>query len=183
MNRGNITKEIEEYIKWLSHNATEAHRIYPVWLNRLYKHLGKNLEELTLGDVKSFISKIHQYRPPHLKKYSEASINNCRVILRSFFIYLSRRGYKTINPYKIGIKRVEPKVDAINLEQYKELLRSLELNSLTHRQAVKFKTQNELILRLMWETGARVGEICKIQMRDIELRNRCAYIESGRNKH
>ena len=171
-----MNKQTEEYISkylsWLSKNAPKARKIYPVWLRRFARYTNKGISEIDDSDVANFIKDINVFKPPHLSEYSENSINNCKLALRAFFTYLERRGIPTPNIEMIRVKRRQASRPDLRYEDYQRILITLSAHNSVRA------LRDELVIRLLWETGARVLELCNLRIHDLDIRSNCAYIKN-----
>ncbi len=87
------------------------------------------------------------------------------IALRKFFEFFNRQGYKVLNYQLIPIPKREynpPRV--ATEEEYGKLLKVIPKSSKDPRHI-----RNLAIVKMLWDTGARVGELMSLNMEDIKL--------------
>lgn len=98
--------------------------------------------------------------------------------LRKFFEFLRLQGHNVLNEELIPIPKKNYKIPRVaDEENYKKLLAVIptETNDPRH-------IRNLAILNLLWDTGARNGEILSLNIGDIDLVNKKALIRTEKNK-
>ncbi len=110
--------------------------------------------------------------------YKPRSIKRKIATLKSFFCFLEQEEYIPVSPFrKLRLK----------LDRIKNLPRTLSLSSVTqlfnniyHQKSNIVKTSREYleisrdiaVLEVLFSTGIRVSEICKLLKRDVDLKNK-----------
>jgi site-specific recombinase XerD len=103
-------------------------------------------------------------------------ISKC-MALKKFFEFCNLRGWRVLNENLIPIPQKEYKIPRVATpEEYKKLLNIIPKN--TDPRNVR----NEAIIRLLWDTGARNGEILALDMDDLDLVNNKALIKTEKEK-
>lgn len=80
---------------------------------------------------------------------------------RQFFVFLQKHGYQSLNPDfipKVKLEFVEPRV--ASEDEYKKILEVIPERGM-------FNIRNRAMIRLLWDTGVRNGELVAFNMRDI----------------
>ncbi len=97
--------------------------------------------------------------------------------LKKFFEFCNLRGYRVLNENLIPIPQKQYKIPRVaTKEEYKKLLDVIPKN--TDPRNIR----NEAIIRLLWDTGARNGEIMALDMDDLDLVNNKALIKTEKAK-
>lgn len=125
------------------------------------------VSELTLDILENYIATLHQSYKPKTAKRKIASI-------KAFFHYLEYKNIIDINPFhKLLIKFREPVIlpKVIPLHTIEELLRTIyqqHANARTKYQKCK-TLQDIAIVELLFSTGIRISELCKLRRADVDL--------------
>ncbi len=111
------------------------------------------------------------------KKYSQTSINRCLSTLRSFYNYLLREELVKENLF----------LDVKNLKEPKKLPKFIDDEAIiTVLESIDTSTdlgyRNHLILELLFATGLRVGELCNLQVNDLDFSNKMIKVKGKGNK-
>jgi integrase/recombinase XerC len=97
---------------------------------------------------------------------------------RKFFEYLTLTGHKTISPDLIPIPRTEFRIPrVIDEDCYKKLVSSIPKQSKDSRHI-----RNLAIVNLLWDTGARIGEVMTLNVEDLDLVNKKALIRTEKSR-
>lgn len=108
---------------------------------------------------------VRQYRLYLNRKGLKKKTQNYHLIaLRSFLKYLAKKGVKSLAPERIELAKTgERQVDFL---RYEELVRLLEAT-----KGSSFKSlRDRAILELLFSTGLRVSELCRLDREDIDLK-------------
>lgn len=165
-----MERRIDEFIGWKSTYAKVAPLTYRLHLKRFASFLkNKPIEKVELEDVVSF-----EY---HLRKsYSLANVAYSMLVIKNFFQFLLRRGIKTVDPWFIRVPRHDPNPHP-TLDRY-EFERMLSIPDETKF----FGLQVKLILRLLWDTGMRLGELVSLNIDAIDSKIKMASIVTEKNR-
>ena len=109
---------------------------------------------------------VRQFRLYLNRKGLKKKTQNYHLIaLRSFLKYLAKKGVKSLAPERIELAKAgERQVDFL---RYEELVRLLDAP-----QGSSFKSlRGRAILELLFSTGLRVSELCRLDCEDIDLKN------------
>ncbi len=137
----------------------------------LFYHNG-GIEAVTLKTISDFLNLLKDLG------YQQNTFIPIAMALRKFFEYANRRGWTTIDPFFIPIPRKEFNIPRVADEETYGKLLAVNIDE-RHPERV---LRNRLIIRLLWETGARVGEICELDRDDIELGANSAMIRTEKNR-
>lgn len=100
------------------------------------------------------------------------------IALRKFYEYWAGRDYDVLNYHLIPIPRREyspPRV--ATFEEYSKLLSIIPEETKDHRHI-----RNRAIINLLWDTGARVGEIASLNVEDLNFKERQAVIRTEKTR-
>lgn len=151
-----------------THTRTTGNR-YPVHLRRFDRHCKKTIKRLTLNDVISFYNALER------KKYSNANISYSMTVIKSFVAFYSAQGICKINPKLIKIQKPTTNPHyTIKRGEYETMLSSLRDDEL-------WDVQRKLVIRMLWETGVRVSELCALNVSDMSSTEPKAMIVTRKN--
>lgn len=98
--------------------------------------------------------------------------------LRKFFEFMRLRGFTTLNEELIPIPRKQYKIPRVaDEENYQKLVNFIPAESRDPRHI-----RNLAIVNLLWDTGARNGEVCALEISDIDTENKKALIRTEKNR-
>lgn len=139
---------------------------YNMALRDMLYTINKNIKDITEDDVFLYLSKIK-----NVKKISNVTLDNKRRIFSSFFNWCELKGYVSCNVVK--------KISAIKKEQKKKESYTDEeleiLKKYASSQSNELKRKRDLaLLELLYSTGARVSEVSRLNISDIDFNNKTA---------
>ncbi len=147
---------VEDFIEDLIAEGISKHRIYSyvLWIRKALKVVNKKLDSWDKKDVR----KVLNYYKEDLEsgKITENSMVELKKTLKKFFKWLGSE--ETVNWFSIG--KYETKVtpqDLISEEEFHRMMNSC-MNS-----------RDRAMLSLLYETGARIGEIGAMRIKDISF--------------
>jgi site-specific recombinase XerD len=164
---------IDEFTNWRTFkiNGTTTRgndkdlRLFSVFLRN------PHIEDITLNDVMEYLNLMKEMGWAH-----NSFVSKC-MAYKKFFEFCNLRGWKVLNENLIPIPQKEYKIPRVaTKEEYKKLLDVIPKN--TDPRNVR----NEAIIRLLWDTGARNGEILNLDMEDLDLVNNKALIKTEKAK-
>lgn len=163
-----LKQAIDKYLEWKSTYTNKAPATYRLHLGRFEKFVKKDLEHITLEDVILF--------QLHLKSiYSLANVAYSMIIIKNFFDFWRRQREACVDPYLIKIPRFIPNSHApIYHDEFVDMDKSLGEGDFE-------EVEKKVILRLFWETGMRVSELCDLNISDIETKRRATTIVTKKN--
>lgn len=110
--------------------------------------------------------------------YKHNAICKKTLAYRKFFKWLNDRGYPVLPPSSIPKMRQEatmPRV--VTEEEYKKLLKAIPPEKKKYCYL-----RDQAIIRLLWDTGARVGEISSLNIPDCNLEEMKAVIKTEKSR-
>ena len=151
-----MEKLIQEYLNWKGIHAPRASINYRIWLYRFITVCGvKDLQEYATNDVVRY----HDWLQT---RYSSYSIQFATVAIKNFFQYCTDSKLNCISPTFIKIPRVNAKSHrAITEKEFNRVISIIPSND--------FRSLRDLVIvRLLWDTGMRVSELCDLNLSDID---------------
>jgi site-specific recombinase XerD len=170
-----ISKKVSEFLENLEVERGSSPltiRNYKHYLSRFVNWLTKEGVRLELRDINPEI--VRQYRV-YLSRLpgSRGEGNMSRktqgyhaIALRSFLRYLIKNDFSVMSPDKIDLPKVsERQVKFLNGEQVDRLLNAPSLSTIGGKR-------DKAILEILFSTGLRVSEVCKLNRDSIDLERR-----------
>lgn len=158
----------EEYLEKLKEEGLIRNRkegtiqTYTGNINKFLNWVNKNPKELTLDDCKNYIWDLRMNC-----KCSTQHCNGVNSALKFFFRYVLRKSWdQDVVPRMIN-DIVLPK--AISLEEVKQLIDTATL------------IRNKAIIALLYSSGLRVSELCRLEFDDIYFSTNQVHIRGSKN--
>ena len=150
-----MQEKIIEYLEWKGTYAHRASINYKIWLLHFVKVCGdKAIESYTTSDV----VKYHRWLEIN---YSSYSVQYAIVIIKNFFMYFKLNNCHCLSPALIRIPRIHIKSHrAITEDEYNKLIDIIPVNEFTF-------LRDSIMIRLLWDTGVRVSELCDLDIAQI----------------
>lgn len=148
-------KNIKLYLDWKATYTRRAYQNYGNWLIKLEKYAGKNIDDVEIKDIIGFRNWLED------NNYQPKSIELSMIIVKNYFKFWRLNGKNCLSPDLIRIKKtVANSYQPISFEEYCLLMACIEINDF-------WDFQKLIIIRLLFETGVRVSELCDINITDI----------------
>ena len=132
-----------------------------------------DLRAITIDDILCYLKDLLE-----IKKLHPNGIITRTTAIRRFFEYSRKRQWTSLDETLIPIPRPQfsiPRV--IDEESYQKLINIIP-QSLTDCRHIR----NRAIVNLLWDTGARCGEICSLNVDSLDLKNKKAVIRTEKNR-
>lgn len=136
-------------------------------IDTLFKKLSKKVTEISTNDLRFYLSEYQE-----VKNSSKVTIDNIRRIFSSFFSWLEDEDYILKSP----VRRIH-KVKTAKI--IKEILSDEEIEIL--RDNCK-EIRDLTLIEILSSTGIRVGELVKINRKDIDFHERSCIVTGKGNK-
>ena len=131
-----------------------------------------DIVKVTLNDVMDYLNGVIELG------WDPNSLMPRCMALRKFFEYLRLRGFTTLNEELIPIPRKQYKIPRVaDEENYKKLVEIIPAKTNDPRHI-----RNKAIINLLWDTGARNGELLSIDIADVDLEKKKALIRTEKNR-
>jgi len=138
-------------------------------IGQLITYLGDcDPAEVSLDDLRRFLA---DYRTGHKPK----TVYNAWVAIRSFWRYLSERGYENIALRLTKPRHPSPPVNVPTQEDIRRLLAACEYTAPSQGRRAPFRMRRptakrgKALLMLMVDTGMRLGEVAALKVGDVDL--------------
>ncbi len=164
-----LNDAITQYLNWKATHTNKAVVNYKLHLKRFKEFLNnKGVGEITLSDVVEF-------QELYKKRYASANVAYAITILKNFFQFLQANKIDSVNPLLIKTAKFIPKSHAaVSEEEFQKMDSLLKENDF-------WELQRKVIIRLLWETGMRVSELCDLNVSDIDVRQMKVMIRTKKN--
>lgn len=165
-----LSKAIIHYLAYKqTHTKEGTVKTYSQQLSMFLEFLGdKEIEEIKIDDVVSYTAYLKS-------KYSIATVAFEMIILRGFFLYFKRQSIQVIDSSLIRVPRFIAKShESLTYDEFQRL--DSVYSDLTYEEA-----QRKLMIRLLYETGVRVSELCDLKLCDIDSNNPFTIIETKKS--
>lgn len=136
-------------------------------IEALFNKLGKNISEISTNDLRMYLS---EYQSKN--NSSKVTIDNIRRIFSSFFSWLEDEDYILKSP----VRRINKVKTA---QTVKEILTDEEIEKLRDNTN---NIRDLSIIEMLSSTGMRVGELVKINRKDIDFQERSCIVTGKGNK-
>lgn len=154
-------------------------KYYKETVTAFVEYVDKHLSDVTSQDIRNYLSFVQQ-----TTSSSNATIDNLRRNLNTFFNTISNEGYIQSNPMakikKIkSAKKVKKPFTEIEIEKMRN-----ELSNLPERTPSQqlFKYQDQALFELLLSSGIRLRECIQLNKEDIDLENRTFMVLGKGNK-
>ncbi|MGH9901200.1 MAG: tyrosine recombinase XerC [Pyrinomonadaceae bacterium] len=171
-----------EHLRYERNVSEHTLRNYAIDLGQFYDHLAPadprsgarrefDIRQIDHITIREWLSALHTAQ----KK--KTSIARKLATLRTFFQFLIREGVVETNPAKlVSTPRLEKKLP--NHLSVEEMVRFIE----TPDVETDLGKRDRAILELLYGTGVRVSELTKLDVHDIDFRNKLARVMGKRRK-
>lgn len=130
------------------------------------------IEEVTLHHVMDYLNGMEEMG------WDRNSFVGKTMALRKFFEFWRLQGYQSVNEELIPIPDKEPKLPRVaDEEHYRKLVAAIPAQSNDPRHI-----RNMALVNLLWDTGARNGELCMLNVSELDTENKRALIKTEKSK-
>lgn len=134
------------------------------WFSTTQPH--KSLEDLDLPTVRRFRVFLASRVDAHGMTIKRVTQNYYVIALRSFLKFLIKNDHKTLEPTKIDLPKTESRsLKFLEREQIEHLVTSVDTSK-------EEGMRDRAILELLFSTGLRVSELCKLNHQQVNLERR-----------
>ncbi|MEP6706746.1 MAG: tyrosine recombinase XerC [Pyrinomonadaceae bacterium] len=169
----NYASDLEQFLEYLSPAENKPGEKTPAkrTSSQKRKRSEPNLNQIDHITIREWLSRLHT---AHKKK---TSIARKLAALRTFFQFLVREGVLEQNPAKlVATPRLEKKLPVhLSIE---DAVRFIE----TPDNETNLGKRDRAILELLYATGVRVAELTKLNLHDIDFRNKLLRVTGKRRK-
>lgn len=131
------------------------------------------LEDLDISHVLWYLKELESLG------WKPNGINLIGLALRKFFEFCHLRGHEvSFNEALIPLKEKTFNIPRVtNIDTFKKLLKQIPDESTDSHHL-----RNRAILLMLWDTGLRVSELLSLDIQDLELKQRTAYIKTAKSR-
>lgn len=168
-----LIEAIEQFRRWRQFkNKPDSSRGYVMDLKILCLCLhNPDIEKIGLDDILNHMRDMQAYGWEHNTFIRKACA------FRKFFEFFRLQGLKVLDPLLVPLPDKKYKLPRVATEdQYQEIIKAIPVND--HSRNIR----NLCLVKLLWDTGARSGEICSLDTADLDLDNMKAIIRTEKNR-
>lgn len=153
------------YLKYLKNYSDYTVISYKKDVSQYLDFLKNNnikLDSITKDEIVSFFKDLYD------KNISKKSLRRKVSAIRHYYRFLIRENYLNKNPF-LNIKTAKPE------KTYPKVLYLKEVNALFEanlKRDDKLKIRDQAILELLYSSGMRVSEVCKLNLQDLDFKER-----------
>jgi len=166
-----MKEDIKEYLDWKGIHSPKASITYKNWLEYLVDFCGeKRLEEYRITDITNY----QMWLKDH---YASYTLEYATVVLKNFFQYFRDQNRNCLSPSLIKRKKGSPKSHrAIEETEFQKIVSVIPQDD--------FRSLRDLlIIRLLWDTGVRVSELCDLDVSQINSNKSETVIATKKTTH
>jgi site-specific recombinase XerD len=168
-----FAEAIEKFTKWRVFKVKEATtKGYDLILKQFCLYVRNcDIERVRLEDVISWFTLLKTLQWQHNSFITKAQA------LRKFFEFYKMQGYRVLEPNLIPLPSKEYRIPRVATEEnYRKLLSAIpDGNDPRH-------IRNKALIMLLWDTGARNGEIVALDADDLDMEKMHAVIKTEKSK-
>lgn len=159
--------QIDQYIDYKGTYTSRAVFEYARILKRFEEIVKKDITEIGPQDISKFTKELKKAR------LSGNSVAFNLVIVRNFFEFYQKQGWKILNPNFIKVDRnfVVKSHNAIKPEELERMNKIVGDDNY-------IDLQKKVAINLLWDTGVRVSELCDLNVVQLDLDNCRANIKT-----
>jgi integrase/recombinase XerC len=177
-----LLEQYFEHLRYERNSSEHTLRNYRIDLGQFYNHLapadpqtGKRREfdirQIDHITIREWLSELHNANK------QKSSIARKLAALRTFFQFLMREGVIESNPAKmVSTPRLEKKLPShLSVEDMVRFIETPDIQT-------DLGKRDRAILEMLYGTGMRVSELTKLNLRDIDFKNRTVRVTGKRRK-
>lgn len=168
-----FSEAIDKFIKWKEFQASKCtSQTYTQALRQfcVYAH-NPHIEQVTVNNVMTYFDDMTQ------AGYAPNSFVIKAIALRKFLEFYEMQGYSVLDKRLIPVPKKEFHVPRVATEEeYSKVISIIPRNhDIRH-------VRNLAIINLLWDTGARIGEILSLDLNSLDFENKKALIKTEKNR-
>ena len=160
---------IKKYLEWKGTYALRASVNYKIWLERLLQVCGdKPLEQYDVSDL----VKYHNWLEA---RFTPCTVQFATIVIKNFLQYCKMHNMDCLSPKLVKLPRVNAKSHrAITEQEYQKIISIIPINEF-------IPLRDTIMVRMLWDTGVRVSELCDLDLSQINEQKRSAVIQTKKN--
>lgn len=165
-----MENEIRKYLDWKGTYASRASVNYKIWLRRFIEVCeDKPLGKYTIEDIIKFKHWLET-------RYGSASVQFAVIVLKNFFNFYKQQNFDCLSTAFIKIPPL--------IRKSHKAITEVEFQKILERIPTKefLGLRDALIVRLLWDTGVRVSELCELNLSQISDIKNSAVIFSKKSQ-
>lgn len=160
---------IKKYLDWKATYTRRASVNYKIWLDKFISLTGKDIETAEIGDIIDFRNSLED------SGYQPKSVELALIVIKNYFHFWKLQGVNCLSPELIRVPHtIANSYQPISFEEYCSVL------SFIHPSTF-WELQKLVIVRLLFETGVRVSELCDLNISDIDPSKMSTAIRTKKN--
>lgn len=169
-----IQKQIDEFLDYLSVERNSSKltirdyrhylEVFGEWFSSTLP--GKSLKNLDLPTVRKYRSYLNNRTDQKGMPIKRVTQNYYVIALRSFLKFLIKSDFNTLEPTKIDLPKTESR--SLKFLDREQIDRLVTMPDTSTEQG----TRDRAILELLFSTGLRVSELCKLNHQQVNLERR-----------
>lgn len=169
-----LSEAIEKFTKWRAFQVKKATvKGYDLILKQFCVYVRDcEIERVRLEDVTSWFTLLTELKWQHNSFITKA------MALRKFFEFYKNQGYLVLEPMLIPLPYKEYNIPRVATEEnFNKLLTAIPTERSDPRHI-----RNRAIIMLLWDTGARNGEVLSLDVSDMDTQKMHAVIKTEKSK-
>lgn len=160
---------IKEYLAWKGTYAPRASVNYKLWLMKFLEVCGeKPLEKYEVADLVKYQSWL-------AARYNPCSVQYAIIIFKNFLRYCQTQNLKCLSPSLVRLPRSLAKSHrAVKQDEFNKIISVIPTKDF-------MSLRDSLIIRMLWDTGVRVAELCDLDVSQIDENKKSTVIQTKKN--
>lgn len=169
-----MSEAIQEFTKWRGLKLTEKTNVrYDRVLRIFCLCMGdQHIENIKIEHIVYHLSEMQRLG------WKRNGVNIAAIALRKFFEFYNLQGRPVLNEQLIPLPRKEVNIPRVASEpDYRKLLEAIPDNTNKPHYI-----RNRALVMMLYDTGARSGEIASLNIDDLDMQKRCALIRTEKSR-
>ena len=142
-------------------------QLYEMQLRKFFQYTGKSIENITDEDIIKYLQYYKQ-----TNQVSDSYIHDIKMIINSFFgwAYNKRIVYRDVSKCVSNIAFEKKDKHPFSAEELEKIRRSCK------------NIRDKALVEFLYSTGARVTEVSKLNICDVDMNNKCVILRNTKSK-
>jgi site-specific recombinase XerD len=161
-----MNTEIKLYLDWKgTYTKEKTVNNYRPWIKKFNDLIGKKIEDIDLEDIIKYSSFLKE-------NYAPKSVTMGMTVMRNFLVFWKRRRVMDIIIEDIRVPKTRSNShEPINSRDYVLMLAEIDVNDFAG-------ARDNVIIRMLYDTGMRIGELCSLDASGVDLDMKYAVTET-----